>query len=72
KFDFTKHVWSKLQADMAGDAVEVVLVALVAAPHGSVQPQAGLDGSATDKVVALAGEGFCGLVLWWHVRTQKD
>jgi hypothetical protein len=50
----------------------VVLVALVAAPHGAVKPEAGLDGSAAHEVVALAGEGLSGLILLWHVRTLKE
>jgi hypothetical protein len=50
----------------------VVLVALVATPHGSAEPQTWLDGTAADEVVALAGEVFCGLILWWHVKTQKE
>jgi hypothetical protein len=56
---------------MAGDAVEVMLVALVSASHGATKPQAGLDGPAADEVVSLASEGFCGLILWWHVRALK-
>jgi hypothetical protein len=53
---------------MTGDAIEVVLVALVPASHGSAQPEAGLDGSAADQVVALAGEGLCNLILRLHSR----
>jgi len=47
-----------LHAAVAGYAVEVVLVALIPAAHGPVQPEAGLDSAAADKVVALAGQGF--------------
>jgi len=47
-----------LHAAVAGYAVEVVLVALVPAAHGPVQPEAGLDCGGADKVVALAGQGF--------------
>ena len=52
-----------LHAAVAGDAVEVVLVALVPTAQGAVQPHAGLDGSPADKVVALAGECLIRLIL---------
>ena len=48
---------------MAGDAVEVVLVALIPAAHGPIQPEARLDSAAADKMVPLAGEGFGGIGL---------
>jgi len=32
-----------LHAAVAGDTVEVVLVALIATPHAAVEPEAGLD-----------------------------
>ena len=53
---------------MAGYAVEMVLAALVSAAHGLVEPEAGLDCAAADKVVALAGQGFGSQVLEWHGR----
>ena len=52
-----------LHTAVAGDAVEVVLVALVPTAQGAVQPHAGLDGSPADKVVALAGECLIRLIL---------
>ncbi len=52
---------------MAGDAIEVVLVALVAASHGATQPHAGLDCAAANEVVALAGEGVGGIGLGGHM-----
>jgi len=55
-----------LDAAVAGDAIEVVLVALIAAAHGSAKPQAGLDCAAANEVVALAGEGVGGRDLGWH------
>ncbi len=57
-----------LHAAVAGDAVEVMLVALIPTAHGPVQPEAGLDCAAADKVVALAGQGFGSQVLEWHGR----
>jgi hypothetical protein len=53
---------------MAGYAVEVVLVALIPAAHGPVQPEAGLDSAAAHEVVALAGQGIIGMVLREHGR----
>ena len=35
-----------LHAAVAGYAVEVVLIALIASPHGAAQPEAGLDSAA--------------------------
>jgi hypothetical protein len=57
---------------MAGDAVEVVLVALIAAAHGSAKPHAGLDCAAAYEVVALAGEGFGGWILWDHGKRREN
>jgi hypothetical protein len=47
-----------LHTAVAGDAVEVVLVALIAAPQAAVEPEAGLDSARAYEVVALAGEGL--------------
>jgi len=45
-----------LHAAVAGDAVEVVLVALIARSQGAAKPQAGLDCAGADQVVALKCE----------------
>ena len=45
-----------------------MLVALISAAHGPVQPEAGLDSAAADKMVALAGQGIIGMVLRVHGR----
>jgi hypothetical protein len=44
----------------------VVLVALIAAAHGSTKPHAGLDCAAAYEVVALAGEDSRRLILRLH------
>jgi hypothetical protein len=46
---------------MAGDAVKMMLVALIAAPQGAVKPEAGLDGSGAYKMIALLGQGLPGI-----------
>jgi hypothetical protein len=38
-----------------------MLVALITAPQGAVKPEAGLDGSGADKMVALLGHGLPGI-----------
>ena len=58
-----------LHAAVAGDAVEVVLVALIAASHGAAQPQSGLDSARADEVVALAGEGLDSLIFELHAKS---
>jgi len=50
-----------LHAAMAGNAVKMMLVALITAPQGAVKPEAGLDGSGADKMVALLGQGLPGI-----------
>ena len=58
-----------LHAAVAGDAVEVVLVALIAAPHGAVEPEAGLDSARACEMVALAGEDLSGEILSFHAES---
>jgi hypothetical protein len=50
-----------LDASVAGDAVEVVLVALIASPERSVKPEAGFDCTAGDEMVTLPGQRLSGL-----------
>jgi hypothetical protein len=46
---------------VAGDAIEVVLVALIATPKAAIEPETGLDRSGTYEMVALLGKGLLGL-----------
>ncbi len=50
-----------LDAAVAGDAVEVVLVALIASTKGAVEPEAGLDCSSADEMVSLLRQGLLSL-----------
>jgi len=59
-----------LHAAVAGYAVEVMLVALISAAHGPVQPEAGLDSAAAHEMVALAGQGLVGMILREHGCTK--
>ena len=52
-----------LHTAVAENAVEVMLIALIPAAHGPVEPEAGLDCCGADEVVALAGQGFSCQVL---------
>jgi hypothetical protein len=59
-----------LNASVAGDAVEVVLIALIAAPQGAVEPEAGLDCAAGNEVVTLPCQGLSGCG-WVHAVRWK-
>lgn len=56
---------------MAGDAIEVVLVALVAAPHSAAKPQAGLDCARADEVIALTGESLNSLISGFMPEAER-
>jgi hypothetical protein len=47
---------------MAGYAIEMVLVALITAAQGPVEPEARLDGPSADQVVSLLSQGLPGRV----------
>ncbi len=55
------HRGRHLDAAVAGDAVEVVLIALVAAAKGAAKPEAGLDCSSADEMVSLLRQGLLSL-----------
>jgi hypothetical protein len=60
----TFKCWCHLHTAVAGNAVKVVFIALIATPHGAIQPEAGLDRARTHKVIALASKGLlCHCVL---------
>lgn len=56
----TFHCGRHLDAPVAGDAVEVVLVALVSSSERSVEPEAGLDCAGADEMVSLLGKALSG------------
>jgi hypothetical protein len=57
-----------LHTAVAGDAVKVVLVALVTTTQAAIEPETGLDCPRAHEMVALLGEGLNSLILKFHAK----
>ncbi len=57
---------SHLHTSVAGDTIEMMLVALLPATYGAIQPETGLHSTRAHQVVSLLGQGLlgCGLLIY--------